>query len=95
MENKLKKIESYLLKKGLKPHYKGFNYIVEAINFIITDKTLLKNITKRLYNMIAYIYDDNQRGVENAIHNCIKSSNYKMSNKQFIARTVIEFESDI
>ena len=83
-------VEKYLLGKGLKPHIKGFWYIVEAINLVRQDKIYLREVCSKLYPEIAEKYKDTASKVERAIRHSIFSAGTKMTNAEFIALAEIE-----
>lgn len=83
-------IEKYLLQKGLNPAFKGFDYIVEAINLFNKDRKYKNNVTKELYPTIAKTFSDTPSKVERAIRHCIQSAGFKIPNSEFIATAQIE-----
>jgi two-component system, response regulator, stage 0 sporulation protein A len=84
------KIEKYLLDKGIKPHLKGFDFLVSAIMLVKEDKKYLRSVTTLLYPTIATMYNETPSKVERAIRHCLESSRIFKKNSEFIALSVIE-----
>lgn len=84
-------IKKYLIEKGVKPHLKGFDYLVTSIA-LCTNKKYLWNITRELYPEIAKRNDDTPSRVERAIRHAIELTDCKMCNSEFIARAIIDLE---
>lgn len=77
---KNKEIVKCLLKKGIRPQLKGFEYLCTSIELEIQNNGKLKT-TKDLYPKIANIYNDTCQRVERAIRHAIKTSNEYYKNK--------------
>ncbi len=60
-------IESTLRMLGLNKSYKGFNYLIYAINLVLQDSDILTYICKGLYVEIAVHYDTTVASVERNI----------------------------
>ena len=86
------KIEKYLFEKGIKPHLKGFDYLIQAIEICQKDKSVLRKITTELYPTIAKINNDTPSRSARAIRHAISTSKENVSNSEFIGRAVIELE---
>ena len=65
-----------LTQLGFKSNLSGFRYIMSAVKKVMSDKTYMSGITKRLYVDIAKDFKSSPSRVERAIRNCISSSNY-------------------
>lgn len=50
-------IKKELLKFEINSHTKGYEYIVDAIQFVLYDKTLIKNLKTNLFELIASKYE--------------------------------------
>ncbi|MGF7185799.1 two-component system response regulator (stage 0 sporulation protein A) [Desulfitispora alkaliphila] len=72
---------------GVPAHIKGYQYLRDAILFVIKDVSLLGAITKELYPLIAQKYETTPSRVERAIRHAIELSwdrgNVEMMNKFF------------
>ena len=65
-------ITNYLLDHVIKPHYKGFNYAVSAIQIIIQADTYLP--IKSVYTMVSEEYGVSWQCVERCIRTLIEAS---------------------
>lgn len=86
-----KKLINYLIKKGVKPHIKGFKYIYEAIEMLKLNDEF--KLTKYVYPKIAEKYNTTWSRVERAIRNAIKTSKGDFKDKipkEFFILTIIE-----
>jgi GTP cyclohydrolase I len=83
-------IEKYLLKKGLNPAFKGFDYIAEAVKLFNKDRKYKENLTKELYPTLAKIFNVSEQKVIRLMDYCIKSAGIKMTTSEFIATAQIE-----
>ena len=90
----MNKIEKLLLEKDFRPNLKGFDYIVEAIELIQTNKIYLRAITNKLYPTIAKNNNDTVSKVERAIRHSIQSAKIGNSNSEFLARIVLELKGE-
>lgn len=63
-ENKVKVL---LMKVGVDPSVKGFDYLVEAIKMCYEDKNVLQFVTTKLYPHIAGMFDTTPSRVERAM----------------------------
>ena len=88
------KIEKYLLNKGIQPHLKGFDYLLDAIRLCQKDKTYLRAITTRLYPDVAKMNNDTASKTERAIRHAIIKSKILKTNGEFIATAVIELSEE-
>ena len=84
------RIDKYLLSKGVKPELKGFDYMVDAINLCIKDKSYLRGLTTRLYPEIAKINNDVVHKVERALRHVIDGQKPHVTIGRFIAISLIE-----
>ena len=67
---------SILLKKlGISPALNGWNYLTEAINLVIEDRSYLNAITKRLYPDVAKRCGSTPSRVERCIHSQVIHNN--------------------
>lgn len=87
------KIEKYLFEKGIKPHLKGFDYLIQAIEMCKKDRSVLQKITTELYPTIAKTNNDTPSRSERAIRHAIRTTGEKITNSQFIGRAIIEIEN--
>jgi len=74
-------IEDYLMLKGLKPHFRGFAYLVDAISTY----RLGMMMTKQLYPEIAKMHSSRPTMIERCIRNAINDAGLNQSNSEFIA----------
>ena len=91
MENKIFKrnnlekiIEAIVDEEGIRPDYKGFKYINEAIYMILQDEERLNAITKEVYGEIARSHHTSIPSVERTIRFAIQKG-APQTNKTFIA----------
>lgn len=72
---------------GVPAHIKGYQYLRDAIVFVIEDPNLLGAVTKELYPMIAQKYKTTASRVERAIRHGIELAwdrgNIELMNKYF------------
>ena len=72
---------------GVPAHIKGYQYLRDAIIFVIEDINLLGAVTKELYPMIAEKYNTTASRVERAIRHAIELAwdrgNIDLMNKYF------------
>lgn len=88
------KIENYLINKGIRVQYKGFDCLVEAIKLVQKDRTYKNSITKRLYPDVAKTLNETASKVERAIRHAIsKSKVLYMTNGEFISRAALELKA--
>ncbi|MBR2968311.1 MAG: sporulation transcription factor Spo0A [Clostridia bacterium] len=66
------RISNIFLSAGIPPHIKGYSFLRTGVLLAMTDPSILGNITKRLYPMIADIYDTTPSKVERAIRHAIE-----------------------
>lgn len=83
-------IEKYLLKRGISPALKGFDYIVKAVELIKEDIQYKFAVTRKLYPKIAEIYNDTPNRVERAIRHALSTAKVNYTNSEFIAIVEIE-----
>lgn len=85
------KIEEYLLKNNFNPSFRGFEFIVDAIELIRKDKNYKFNIVSMLYPKIAKDFDTTPSRVERGIRYAISQSKLKnKTNSLFLALAEIE-----
>lgn len=86
-----KQIVNYLLKRGVKPNYKGFNYVVSALEYTTQfDQHIPINT---VYNTVAQQFGITWQCVERCIRTLIEASwehmnppsDHKPTNAEFIA----------
>ena len=80
------KIENYLINKGIRAQYKGFDCLVEAIKLVQKDRTYKNSITKRLYPDVAKTLNETASKVERVIR-------HDMTNGEFISRAALELKA--
>lgn len=61
-----------LIALGVPPHYKGYQYLREAICMAVADPALLSPITKRLYPLVARRYQASVDRVERSMRHAIE-----------------------
>ena len=71
------KIRLLLLSLGIKPHVRGFKYLIEAIQ-IYAEANGDISITKELYPQIAFKFDTTGSRVERAMRHAIGSIGYSV-----------------
>ena len=81
-----------LVESGISPRVSGFSFLVEGLNLLLSDASLLKNVSQRLYPKIASSMNATPAAVERNIRSAIRSASKKRgsdtmapSNRQFIA----------
>ncbi len=67
-------LRKLLIHIGITPNYRGYNYIVFAIQMVFKDPRCLQYVTKELYPGIAEEYDTDWRAVEHGIRIAILRS---------------------
>ncbi len=72
---------------GVPAHVKGYQYLRDAIIFVVEEVNLMGAVTKELYPLIAEKYDTTASRVERAIRHAIELAwdrgNVEMMNKYF------------
>lgn len=74
--NRFRQITTSLFELGVKPHFKGFEYLVCALSLVIDEPQYLQNVTKRLYPEVARLCGEGvkpscvERSMRIAIENC-------------------------
>lgn len=84
------KIVLYLLDKGIKPHYKGFDYLIHALTITIPQPHRIP--IGQIYEQIAEDFDVTKDRVERCIRTIISTyfddmdnpPKYKYTNSEFI-----------
>ncbi len=66
------RISNIFISIGIPPHIKGYNYLREGIKMAVNDPSIINNITKGLYPMIAERYETSASKVERAIRHAIE-----------------------
>lgn len=82
--------ESYITRllheMGVPPHFRGYNYLREAVLMVLRDDQILGGaLTTRLYPRLAAKYDTTPGGIEAAIRNSMTAS-WNSGNRAFIAK---------
>lgn len=78
-------IAHLLHEMGVPLHYKGYNYLRDAVAYVLRDPAVLDgSLTTRLYPEIARQYATTPTAVESAIRNCIIAS-WQSGNRDFVA----------
>jgi len=62
-------IHDFLIKNGIFPNLKGFNYLIKAVEIVKENPTI--KTTKDLYPAIAKAFKDSSQKVERAIRNIV------------------------
>lgn len=65
-------IEDILLRLGITANYKGYFYIVTAVELCLADRENLHLVTKYVYPKVAKLYHTNWRAVERSIRTAVK-----------------------
>ncbi|MDX9887646.1 MAG: sporulation initiation factor Spo0A C-terminal domain-containing protein [Anaerovoracaceae bacterium] len=91
-------IQKIVDEEGIRPDYKGFRYISEAVYMIVQDEELLDALTKEVYGEIARAHHTSipsvERSIRFAINKLTKTPRYSgyshprlevKTNKSFIA----------
>ncbi len=68
----LKEITRRLAELGVPPHFKGYQYLRDAISIVVQDMAMLSGVTKYLYPTIARRHGSSPQRVERAIRNAIE-----------------------
>ncbi|HEY8495684.1 MAG TPA: sporulation transcription factor Spo0A [Limnochordales bacterium] len=68
----LLEITRRLAELGVPPHFKGYQYLRDAISIVVQDSTMLNGVTKYLYPTIARRHGSSPQRVERAIRNAIE-----------------------
>ena len=80
-------VARYIDKLGVPIHYKGYNYLQEAIALVIEDDTLLTRMTRGLYPAVAKRYGTSPQLVERSIRHALEvtwtKGNLKLIDKLF------------
>jgi len=67
-------LNKILVRLGIKPNLKGYQYIKTAVELCLEDREELDGITKRLYPSVAKKHSSTADKVEHAIRHAIKSA---------------------
>ncbi|MFS8543745.1 MAG: sporulation transcription factor Spo0A, partial [Limnochordales bacterium] len=68
----LQEITRRLAELGVPPHFKGYQYLRDAISIVVQDMGMLNGVTKFLYPTIARRHGSSPQRVERAIRNAIE-----------------------
>lgn len=68
----LVEITRRLAELGVPPHFKGYQYLRDAISIVVQDMGMLNGVTKYLYPTIARRHGSSPQRVERAIRNAIE-----------------------
>jgi len=68
----LMEVTRRLAELGVPPHFKGYQYLRDAISIVVQDSTMLNGVTKYLYPTIARRHGSSPQRVERAIRNAIE-----------------------
>lgn len=73
-DNNMKKIITKELKKlGCPAHLDGYEYVRDAIELVITDRSMLESVTKTLYPTVAKNFGTTSSRVERAIRHAVEA----------------------
>lgn len=83
-------IVTYLLDLGIRPHYKGFNYLVSALTMTVPQDSKIPML--EIYSKVAEEYGVNARRVERCVRTLIgiycdnmkPAPQYKYTNSEFL-----------
>lgn len=77
-------VTALLHKIGIPAHFKGYNYLRDAVLMLLQDDTLLGgSLTKELYPRLAERYNTTAGGVEAAIRNAVIAA-WEHGNREFL-----------
>lgn len=62
-----KKISAVLLRTGIKPHYKGYRMLKDAIKLVMHDPSMIAAQSKKLYPTLGKMHGDKASAIERAI----------------------------
>ena len=62
-----KKISAVLLRTGIKPHYKGYRMLKDAIKLVMQDPSMIAAQSKKLYPTLGKMHGDKASAIERAI----------------------------
>jgi Sporulation initiation factor Spo0A C terminal. len=79
----------YLLTIGVKPHYKGFNYLVSSLVMTLNADSRIPML--EIYNAVAREYDISSQRVERCIRTLVSTYYQTMSNPPVYKYTNSEF----
>ncbi|OQB23879.1 MAG: Stage 0 sporulation protein A [Firmicutes bacterium ADurb.Bin182] len=67
-------VSSLLLKTGISPKNKGYQFLSHAVNIVIKEPELINSLTKQLYPRIAEFFNTKPSNVERAIRHSIETA---------------------
>lgn len=67
----LARVSKMLIEIGAPANLQGYKYLKEAVGMVVEDATLINNITKRLYPLIAERENVSSSVVERSIRHCV------------------------
>ena len=79
----------YLLKVGVRPHYKGFNYLVRSLEMTLNADERIPML--KIYDTVAREYGINPQRVERCIRTLVNTFYLSMSNPPAYKYTNSEF----
>lgn len=83
-----KRIFEELMKIGVPCNLSGFDYIIEAVEMVLTDESFLRFVTTKLYPTIAENHSKKPAQVERCIRNAVeKSFDCGLADEYFGAQT--------
>ena len=71
--NKELRISNILKDLGVAPNLKGYHYLKYAIEKVSDDFTIVNNVTKIMYPLVAEAFDTTPQRVERAMHHAIET----------------------
>lgn len=87
MYKKKIKVKLVLRQLGVKQHYKGYTYLVDAVTMAVDDPLATTGVTKHMYPTIAKRYNTKGANVERGIRHAIEQSwligDYNLTNELF------------
>lgn len=69
-DNKIR-VTEILLELGFKPHLVGYNYLREAVLYVIEDETRMHSITTKIYPHVSELFHSTRSKVERGIRTSI------------------------
>lgn len=86
-------IKRYLLSKNIQPQFKGFEYLVLAIQ-LCQEQNSVKDIHKKIYPKISELTTDKVQNIERCIRHAISKSYTPVITSKFLARALLELEEN-
>lgn len=85
-------IINYLLNKGFKPKYIGFDFWKDAIFLAYNDKKYIKNISQNLLPQLRVGYNIPISAIQSGLDRCLKDAQKEQTTANFLAQAVLDME---